>query len=763
MNNMAVLKLGKGERFVKKGSKVTELFWIVQGSVQQILKNEDILIEKGNIIGLAEKVNEIFPYDYVTNEECVIYSYPYENEEDLMKTFSAQPKNAPIFAMSAARGANRALQRYMDYLTLSKNLYLVSNELYRQYKIICNKLKIEPKEFSKIDYFEPMELEHTITKSKIDYFNALSKLSLEDIQNFYGKNDALILGEMTFAGECMEQGISMFEDMKQYLLDYQDILLSDNKDDLFGLYFDLMKRAAARGLDTKLFQDKLKYIMDFVQRSKLYEKDLIENRVAEYESYDFSKVSEKDLENIQEEEEELEEPPLGDGWFTYILRYASYDEEKEKRAKKLVEDYSELTDFYSTADDVRKLRRDLTKMFYDVYVRVFKRSVSRKNVPTIIKMFLNFGFMDVKLVGEENASELYKLAEQVEEKCNDANVYTAYEWLKSIYEGKNEPSKNEFDLDYEGYLREQKRMGEITAAQAAAFVNDNWNKTIYEIDNMFKSTNRATYGKFLTFQPILCNEDIINSLDTMLVTVDKIHDAIEYMRSIDYSLFYHDVLFTDPDHGITKDVLKKEIYPYVILMPNAGNRSMMWQETAGSKRDTPARFILPILTISDINELMIELCARYRWELCRRIQGMRWNDITEPSLTSEYCDYMQFYRKNHDLSSEAKEKIKNMLVKAKNNYREVFVKDYQNWIKFEAKGSFRLNKVSREILFKYCPFAKSIRTKLMVNPMYQNMFEKFEIFKGRELRHINNVYDKYQKSGGVLTEEMQANLDFYDL
>ena len=40
---------------------------------------------------------------------------------------------------------------------------------------------------------------------------------------------------------------------------------------------------------------------------------------------------------------------------------------------------------------------------------------------------------------------------------------------------------------------------------------------------------------------------------------------------------------------------------------------------------------------------------------------MRWNDITEPSLTSEYCDYIQFYRKNHDLSAEAKEKIKNAL------------------------------------------------------------------------------------------------------
>lgn len=763
MDNMAVLKLGKGEHFVKKGNKVTELYWIVQGSVQQVLKNEEFLVEKGNMIGLAEKTTGIFAYDYITNEDCVIYSYPYESEEDLMKIFNAQPKNAPVFAMSAIKGTNKTLQRYKEYVALSKNLYLISTELFRQYKIICSKLKIEPKEFSKMDYLEPVELENKMKQSKIDYFSALAKLSLADIQNFYGKDHALVLGEMIHAGECMEQSLGLTEDIKQYLLDTQDVLLSDNKDDLFALYFDLMKRAAARGMDTALFQGKLKNIMDFVQQSKLYDKDLIENRVAEFESYDFSKAAEEEVEQTEEVEEDLEEPPMGDAWFTYILKYASYDEEKEKRAKKLIEEYKELTDFYSTTDETRRLRRDLTKMFYDVYVRAFKRSISKKKIPTIIKMFLNFGFMDVTLVEEENAAALYELAEQLDEKCKDTNVFTAYEWLKSIYYGENEPSKNEFDLDYEGYLREQKRMGEITAVQEAAFLDDNWNKTVYEIDNMFKSTNRATYGKFLTFQPILCSEDIINSLDSMLVTVDKIKEALDYLRSVDYSLFYHDVLFTDPDHGITKEMLKKEILPYVILMPNAGSRSMMWQETAGSKRDTPARFVLPILTIVDIKELMIEMCARYRWEMCRRVQGMRWNDITEASLTSEYCDYMQFYRKNHDLSPEAKEKIKNALVKAKNNYREVFVKDYQNWIKFEARGSFRLNKVSRDILFRYCPFAKSIRKTLAANPMYQNMFEKFDIFKGRELRHINNVYDKYQKSGGELTEAMQENLDFYEL
>ena len=505
------------------------------------------------------------------------------------------------------------------------------------------------------------------------------------------------------------------------------------------IYFDLTKRAAAQGMELALFQKKIMTIVEFAKMCKIYDKESIETRFAEFESYDFSKAAEEVSKAEQEEaEEEIEEPPMGDEWLTYILKYASYDEEKCKRAVMMIEEYRELPDMYSTSDEVRKLRRDIAKMFYDVYMRVFKRSVKQSKIPTIVKMFLNFVFMNVTLAGEDNVSELYELAETIEEQCKSSNVYTAYEWLKSIYAGENEPSKNEFDLDYVGYLREQKRMGEITAAQEKAFLDDNWNKTVYEMDNMFKSTNRATYGKFATFQPALCEEDLINSPTSMLITVDRLNDALDYLRSVDYSLFYHEIVFSDPDHGITKETLQKEILPYIILMPNAGSRSMMWQETAGSRRDTPARFIMPILTVVEPREMMTELCGRYRWEMCRKIQGMRWNDVTERSLTSEYCDYMQFYRKNHDLSAETKEKIKNALVKAKNNYREVFVKDYQCWIKYEAKGSCRLNKVAREIVFTYCPFSKDIRKVLEGNPMYQNLFEKYEIFKQRKLRHVKN-------------------------
>ena len=210
-------------------------------------------------------------------------------------------------------------------------------------------------------------------------------------------------------------------------------------------------------------------------------------------------------------------------------------------------------------------------------------------------------------------------------------------------------------------------------------------------------------------------------------------------------------------------MLMKEVLPDVILMPNAGTRAMMWQETAGIKKDTQARMIFPILTVTDVGEMMVEVCGRFRWEMCRKIQGVRWNDVTEASLTSEYSDYIQYYRKNHDLSADAKEKVKNALYKAKNNYREVFVKDYQSWIRYEAKGSFRLNKVARDIIFRYCPFNKKIRSELKANPMYREMFEKYEILKDRKARHMLLWYDKYQKKGGQITEELQVNKDFYNM
>ena len=52
---------------------------------------------------------------------------------------------------------------------------------------------------------------------------------------------------------------------------------------------------------------------------------------------------------------------------------------------------------------------------------------------------------------------------------------------------------------------------------------------------------------------------------------------------------------------------------------------------------------------------MIRLTGEFRWEMCKTEQGVHWNDVTDPSLTSVYFDYLQFYRKNHEISPETRE------------------------------------------------------------------------------------------------------------
>ena len=102
------------------------------------------------------------------------------------------------------------------------------------------------------------------------------------------------------------------------------------------------------------------------------------------------------------------------------------------------------------------------------------------------------------------------------------------------------------------------------------------------------------------------------------------------------------------------------------------------------------------------------MAAVYRWEICRTVQGNYWNDVREHSLTSEYCDYVQFYRKNKDLTEEAKEKIRAQFKSCRNSYREMFAKDYDVWVKYESQNSIRLNKVVRGILYMYLNRSQSL-------------------------------------------------------
>lgn len=758
---MEILKFQRDQIIAKKNDKVKYWYLVQAGTVIQKFDFSEVRLEKNAIIGILEK--DIFLCDYIAGEDTVLAAFICENSEDLKKILTGQEKIRNVFLRAAIDQRHSLLCLYSDLYNKARQFHMFVETVYNDYKTLCSKYKIEEQIFTKMEHFNPLKMQHMAESWEVN--NSLSlRTYMQEYLQLMEKDDSLTVGAIMESAAQMRRFTMGIGEMEAYLSYNRDILIGEAQNDLFKLYFDLSIKMYAKKYSLESITEKINLIAAFAEKLNIYNARMLNRRLTEFKNYDYIGNTMSDADSngtgtsIRKEIDITTEDCLGD-----ILEYAGYNDDEAESISKQITAYRSLPDMQSTDSEAYALRKKLSATFYDVYYKVFIRAVKNESSLTpILEMFLNFGFMDLSYIGEEYAETLYDLCAHLDI-CHSEHIYTIYEWLKCIYNGEKEPSKNEFDMNYSAYLTDLNKNGKISKEQVKEYYNNRDMRVEFEIKNMFASVNKITYGKVTTFCPILCEDDLINSMEKMLVTAEKLENALNEVRKVDYSVFYREVPFSDPEKGINSERIMKEILPDIILMPNAGTRVMMWQEISGARSNTPGRFMFPIFTAVDLDEMMLEAIGRYRWEMCRRMQGVHWNDVREKSLTAEYCAYIQFYRKNHELSPDAKEKIKSILVRSKNNYREVFVKDYINWIKFESKGSFRLNKVSREILVRYCPFTKAIRNELKTNPLYQAGITRFEVETTKKLQRYNGVYNKYIKAGGEINQDLKENLLFYQM
>lgn len=746
---MRVWKVQKGELIAKRQDKVMEWYLIQEGSVGQLFAYEEITLGRNSMIGILE--NEWFMCDYVAKEDTTLIVIQCKNADDLQTILSEHENFRVVFLRAALEQKYKSLNLYTDLQKRTSLLHQFAESAYSDYKTMCQELLAEEQPFPRMDSFEALSMVHRADNWEIKSNNSLMTKYLKEYLLLMVKDDGMCVGAIMEAAAQVRRVTQGIGEMVSYLQYNKEILWAKSQNDLFHLFFDLAMQQSKEKKDIRPIQQEMEKCHQVMKQLGVYDAETLARSHEKFKNYDFASASNGRINAAKED------------CLRVILNYAGYETEQIEETEALVGAYYKLPDRQSTEQNVYQLRKKIIRMFYDVYEKAFLRSVKDEAEPSpILMMFFNFGFMDVRMVGEETTNALYNLTDHLG-MFHSENVFTIYEWLLAIYKGQKEPSRNELDLDYNGYLLEERRGGSLTEKQVEEYKNDTAQKVLFEIHNMFPSGHRMTYGRVTTFCPILCQDDLINSVEKLALTAERLIQAVNLVRELDYSVLYRDVLFSDPAHGISQEWIMKEILPDMILMPGAGVKGAMWQETSGAKTDTPARFLFPMFLGTDIREIMVETMGRYRWEICRHIQGIYWNDIREKSLTAEYCDYLQFYRKNNELSAEVKEKIKTALQQCRNNYREVFVRDYQNWMKYEAKGSFRLNKVARNILIQYCPFAAEVRLALKANPVYQNAFNKLDAENRKKSARLQALYDKYEAAGGTLTPDLKENQRFYQM
>ncbi|MCR4989627.1 MAG: hypothetical protein K6A38_02025 [Lachnospiraceae bacterium] len=757
---MAMKEFAKDAVIFEAGQALDRLYLIVRGSVRVTFPGGSYLLKNGDIVGLADiNFKETF-LKYEAADKTTVVEYAYEPGK-VSELLTGNKDAVKYFLASLFH----QLDELSSHYKLTRNEYTSLKEYltgcYEDYKECCKKVSISAGELNGYEELEERNPEEFLPGWITGYYSRLSEIVMgADNSN---PDPDFLTGLITKSGRDLREMVSIGDEIEAVKADIHVLLMNEGKTDLFEMYQSLYVKAVKKlGVDDPAVGQIYRQLNDLllqIETEGLDKEPLYEKRKAQFEEA-VKQANELAMNREGNEEqfgkEQLEK--IKDSLVT-IIKYSEIEEEKGQAFVKSVTEYKNTVGKNGSEDDIRKLRALITKQFNELYLKTFLVAVEDIAVPTVVMMFLNFGYVDEELAGMENAVALYNLAEDLPT-SPDSGVYSYFEWLKAIYDCRKDPGRNEFDVDFADYLHEEARNSRITKQQEQTCFKDPVLRVQYELENVFPSVNKTTTGRITTFCPLFSEHNIIKTLDDMLTTDKKVFDIIDEIRGIDYGAYYRQTVFTAPEQGISKEFIDIEVLPDIILAPNIGNRGIMWQEIEGKRRTTPARMFISVFQQEDLRIQLMRLTGQFRWEMCKRVQGARWNDITERSLTSEYFDYVQYFRKNNDLSPEAKDKIKNDMARCKNSFREMFIRDYVIWLQFESQGAPRLNKVARAILFAYVPFSKECRDKLRINPMYKDMIERYETKQKAKIHRLENMKVKITNMGKHLPGEIQAQMDY---
>lgn len=740
LNMNAVNQIPGGTVIYREKDAVQSVCLVLKGRVLVQRKGVRTVVGSGNFLGICDLYSGKYDVTYQAIEDVSVYTFLVNSPEQIEDILSRNNEYGGLMVAS--------INKYIkDIRAIEALLTNCASSMYRMFKVYYNLYK---KEGSQSGYtvtelieavnFETIQGENTKDSNKAEYYAECASTPI-DVQKAFYRNNLICLYHIDEQADVVCQLFQRNSEIADYIKDLSELLYSHTSENLLDNIGNLIiSMNRDKGMSTVELAEavnniieKLKQVKKLMQQRATLPMDVTEEELDKVKESILSGEL-KNIENAAESNQTINIKDLSHSLLK-IIEYSEIEEAEGKQFEEMMNQFLALPDKLSSEDAVRSLRKKISKQYYDIYEKVFIKAYKDEKEPISINMFLRYGLLDERMLTKEQLIELASISTNDDEQ-GPCNIYDMREWLTLVYEEKKLPSKSEFDMDYEEHIRSMKKSKEITEDQANKMLHDPLKKLQYEIHNMFAYNNRLLSGQITTFVPFLYEDNFVRSIQQSLLTPNILNATVRRLQRIDYSIFYREVLYSNEEERITREYIVKEVFPDIILFPVAGSNAVMWQEFSGRKKDTNGRFFFPIFSNGRLEDNLIKLFGRFRWEVCRTTMGTAWNNIKYKSLTSEYMDYLQFYRKNRDLTEEKKEKLKTQIQKCRNNSKEVFVLDYEIWVKNESQGAIRLNKVSREILAMYCPFPKDIRENIKNQPIFAAAMERFnreQLLKVKEL------------------------------
>ena len=429
---MAVKESPAGSQLIQSEQAIAALHVIAKGSVRASYPGGEFYLQKGDVIGVCELFYDSYFISYQATEDTALASYPCANGS-LSELLRTKSDLSNLIVSSLFRQLQDILDQYELMRFDCDNFYQYLMKSYSEYCRFTAKHGLATRVLPGLETMSELVLEEDVPAWLHQYYGQLQRI----MKSISAKSQIadFVLGMLLKASQDVYGIISVSRELYDYKADIVNLLMSENRLDFFDLYASTLYKIGAHSEDSTAITAALGTMMIQLESQDSIDKDMYQSRVKEYKEKLEALSQAGDAPASQAAADDV--PDLTGSLHT-ILLYAQCDEETNSAFKANIEKYSKLTDKNASDDACRKLRLTLTKLFYEVYSNAFFKSLTDSNVPKIVKMFFNFGYVDENLAGLENAAYLYSIVDSLPSDPS-RNVYTAYEWLKAVYEGKKAP------------------------------------------------------------------------------------------------------------------------------------------------------------------------------------------------------------------------------------------------------------------------------------------------------------------------------------
>ena len=372
---MTTVKVQKNQIIAKQKEKVKKWYIVQEGTVIQCNSYAKIVLGKNAVIGISE--GDRYLCDYVATEDSVLAVFNCESAEDLKEAIHGQESMRSILLRAALGQRQMLLRTYAGFTNLVRQFHSFAENEYSQYENLCAQYHLDEQSFTRMDNFKPLEMVHRAENWEIGNSASLTGSYLEEYVHLMQRDDNLCIGaimEASYQTRRVTQGII---EMVEYLRYNQDILLAESKNDLFNLFFALAIQAHKKNYDVKPLLNEMDRIAEVIKKLGIYSGKLVDMRMEEYRGYHFeTEGAAYETPQAQDGEEEETQEERSEDCLVHILTYADTEQSVIEEMQELVQKYRDLPDMFSTDAQTFAIRKRITQIFYDTYLKAFMHTVN---------------------------------------------------------------------------------------------------------------------------------------------------------------------------------------------------------------------------------------------------------------------------------------------------------------------------------------------------------------------------------------------------